>query len=281
MASYKWVRDKAIPFLKKDPNMLATKLKKELEEKYQVTIGYPTVHLGREKARQELFGTWEDSFGDLFNFKAEIELRMPGSVVEIDVVNTEEGVFFHRFFCCMKPSIDGFLNGCRPFFSIDSTALNGRWNGHLPSATALDGHNWIFPVAFGFFDGETTDNWTWFMQQLQKAIGNPPHLAISSYACKGLENAVKNVYPWAEHRECFVHLMKNFSKRFQGPTFGRMYPAARTFQPEYHEYLMNKMYAVNKNVEPWLKANHKLKWMRSKFSEAIKCDRITNNVVEV
>ena len=116
MASYKWVRDKAIPFLKKDPNMLATKLKKELEEKYQVTIGYPTVHLGREKAKQELFGTWEDSFGYLFNFKAEIELRMPGSVIEIEVVNMEEGVFFHRFFCCMKPSIDGFLNGCRPFF---------------------------------------------------------------------------------------------------------------------------------------------------------------------
>jgi hypothetical protein len=158
MASYKWVRDKAIPFLKKDPNMLATQLKKELEEKYQVTIGYSTVHLGREKAREKLFGTWEDSFGYLFNFKAEIELRMPGSVVEIEVVNTEEGVFFHRFFCCMKPSIDGFLNGCRLFLSIDSTALNGRWNRHLPSATTLDGHNWIFLFVFGFFDGETTDN---------------------------------------------------------------------------------------------------------------------------
>jgi hypothetical protein len=57
MASYKWVRDKAIPFLKKDPNMLATQLKKELEENYQVTIGYSTVHLGREKAREKLFGT--------------------------------------------------------------------------------------------------------------------------------------------------------------------------------------------------------------------------------
>ena len=32
---------------------------------------------------------------------------------------------------------------------------------------------------------------------------------------------------------------------------------------------------------PWLKANHKLKWMRSKFSETIKCDHITNNVAEV
>ena len=119
------------------------------------------------------------------------------------------------------------------------------------------------------------------MQQLQKAIGDPPHLAISSDACKGLENAVKKVFPWAEHRECFVHLMKNFSKRFQGPAFGRMYPTARTFQPEYHEYLMKKMYEVNKNVEPWLKGNHKLKWMRSQFSEAIKCDHITNNVAEV
>ena len=60
-----------------------------------------------------------------------------------------------------------------------------------------------------------------------------------------------------------------------------MYPAARTFQPDYHEYLMNKMYATNKNVEPWLKTKHKLKWTRSKFSEHIKCDHITSNVAEV
>jgi hypothetical protein len=77
-------------------------------------------------------------------------------------VNKEEGVFFYRIFCCLKPSIDGFLNGCRPFLSIDSAALNGRWSGHLSSVTTIDGHNWMFSVAFGFFDGETTDNWTWF-----------------------------------------------------------------------------------------------------------------------
>ena len=78
------------------------------------------------------------------------------------------------FFCCLKPSIDGFLNGCRPFLSINPTALSGRWDGHMPSATALDGRNQMFSVTFGFFYGEITDNWTWFMQQLQKAIRNPP-----------------------------------------------------------------------------------------------------------
>jgi len=160
---------------------------------------------------------------------------MPGNVVEIELVQKDEGVFFHSFFCYLKPSIDGFLNGCRPYLSIDSTALNGRWNGHLFSAMALDGHNWMYPVAFGFFDGETTENWTWFMRQLQKAIGNPPHLAISSDAAKSIANAIQEVYPWAEHRECCIHLMKNFRKRFQGPAFGRMYPAARTFQPQYYE----------------------------------------------
>ncbi|XP_042059580.1 uncharacterized protein LOC121804105 [Salvia splendens] len=232
-------------------------------------------------AREKLYGTWEDSFGNLFNFKAMVELKMPGSVVEIGLKETEDGVYFQRFFCCFKPSINGFLNGCRPYLSVDATALNGRWNGQLASATTLDGHNWIFPVAFGLFESETNEEWIWFMEQLKRAIGSPPHLAICSDACKGLENAVKAVFPLAEHRECFFHLMKNFSKRFQGQIFGHMYPAARTFCPIYHEHLMRKMYEAHDRVQPFLETYHRLLWMRSKFSEEIKCDYITNNIAEV
>ena len=68
----------------------------------------------------------------------------------------------------------------------------------MAAATAIDGHNWMYPLAYGFIDGETTDNWTWFMRQLHKAIGHLPVLAICSDACKGLENAVKEVFPKAE-----------------------------------------------------------------------------------
>jgi len=96
----------------------------------------------------------------LFRFKAEIELRSPGSVVEIDIVTVEGKVHFSRFFCAFKASIDGFRDGCRPYISVDSTALNGEWNGHMPAANAIDGHNWLYPIAFGFFDSETKDNWT-------------------------------------------------------------------------------------------------------------------------
>lgn len=38
------------------------------------------------------------------------------------------------------------------------------------------------------------------MRQLEKAIGHPPVLAISTHACKGLSVAVKEVFPGIEHR---------------------------------------------------------------------------------
>lgn len=76
---------------------------------------------------------------------------MPGSVTEIDVMEEGDEVYFCRFFCCFKPSIDGFLNGYRSYLSIDATKLNGRWSGDLASATGIDGHTWMYLVVFGFF----------------------------------------------------------------------------------------------------------------------------------
>ena len=102
MASYQWVGEKAIPFLKKDPNMGAKKLQYELEEKYEIKLHYSTVYAGMQIALEKMYGTWEDSFGNLFNFKAMVELKMPGSVVEIGLKETEDGVYFQRFFLLLQ-----------------------------------------------------------------------------------------------------------------------------------------------------------------------------------
>jgi hypothetical protein len=184
------------------------------------------------------------------------------------------------FFMAVKPSIDRFLNGCRPYVSIDSTFMNGKWNGQLAACTALDGHNWMFPLAFGFFASETEDNWTWFMQQLHRAIGHLQHLAICTDACKGLENAVKKVFPQAEQRECFRHLMENFKKEFHGDVFGRMWPAAKAYRVETFNYHMAKIFEAKPEVATYLSTYHNLKWMRCDFNTEIKCDYIHNNLAE-
>ena len=85
----------------------------------------------------------------MFNFKVEIELRMPESVVEIEVMNKEEGVFFHKFFWCLKPSIDGFLrphsaypeNGTIQLVFLAGTVFFSRNNSARTAFSATFSHN--------------------------------------------------------------------------------------------------------------------------------------------
>lgn len=70
---------------------------------------------------------------------------------------------FDKLFVALQPCIDGFKNGCRPYLGIDSTVLTVRYNGQLVAACALDGHNWMYPVAWGIIGSESKENWTWFM----------------------------------------------------------------------------------------------------------------------
>jgi hypothetical protein len=139
----------------------------------------------------------------------------------------------------------------------------------------------MFPLAYGFFESENKDNWIWFMEQLRKAIGVVPRLAICTDACKGLIGAVKQVFPWAEQRECFRHLMENMKKNFHGEVFAKnMQPAARAYEPGKHQYFLDKVLTASPHVQKWLEDHHNLLWARSKFSPDIKCDYINNNLAE-
>lgn len=280
MATQGWVAEQAISILQKEPTMGCKELQEKLQETYDITVSYNTVWAGKSRAEKEIYGTLKQSFQNLHNFKAEVEKRSPGSIVEVDTKVVDGKVHFHRFFMALKPSIDGFLAGCRPYLSIDFTTLNGRWRGHLAACTTLDGHNWMYPVAIGFIDGETDENWTWFMSQLNRALGPVPTLAICTDACKGLENAVKKVFPHVDQRECFRHLMANFTKKFKGDVFGRIWSAARAYRPEVFTHHMQKVLAASSRVHEYLSTYHSLKWMRCSFNANIKCDYITNNLAE-
>ena len=102
---------------------------------------------------------------------------------------------------------------------MDATALHGRFKGQLVAATAVDGHNWMFPVSYGVLEGESHESWTWFLRNLRDLIGHPQGLVIQTDACKGLETVVEAVLPGVEHRECMRHLVHNFTKKFKGNVF--------------------------------------------------------------
>jgi hypothetical protein len=88
-------------------------------------VSYKRVYAGKELAHNQLFGDWDRSFDSLYRFKAEVERSCPGSVVVIDHHTIQEKIRFNRMFFALKPCIDGFLRGCRPYLAIYSTFLTG------------------------------------------------------------------------------------------------------------------------------------------------------------
>lgn len=227
-------------------------------------------------------GGWDDSFEAVYSFKAEIEKKSPGSIVEVafDMANGKHR--FSKIFIALKPCIDGFLQGCRPYLGINSTVLTNKYRGQLVSEIRVDGHNWMFPVAYGIFGSESKENWGWFMQCLQKEIGSPQGLVISTDAGKGIDSAVTKVFNnGVEHRECMRHLVKNFQKKFHGEIFERnLLPAARAYKKDVYQKHYNAMKEASPKVMKWIEDNHKHLWARSNFTTLCKCDYVTNNIAE-
>jgi len=126
MATNHWVKDRVINWLREDPTLGPKVLKGKLEDKYCIQVSYYVVWDGWQMALDEILGGWEDIFVHVFSWKREIEKRSPGSIIEVewDVENNKRR--FSRMFVALKPCIDGFLEGCRPYLGIDSTVLTAK-----------------------------------------------------------------------------------------------------------------------------------------------------------
>ena len=281
LAKTRWLADAIIDSLRETPSLGPTALIKEISEKFEITIPYMRMFYAKEMALDRINGPWNESFQLLYTFKAEVEMASPGSVVAIDKHTFQyklksgkimQKECFRRAFVCFKACWKGFLDGCRPYLAVDATTLHGRFKGQLVAATAIDGHNWMFPVAYGVLEVESEESWTWFLQNLRDLIGHPPGLTIHTDACKGLESAVEAVFPGVEHRECMRHLVQNFTKKFKGVSY--------TSSIRKHRFHLDVLYKQKPGVKEYLDEHHGRVWSRSQFNEICKVDYVTSNLAE-
>jgi hypothetical protein len=136
MASQSWVADRLTDWLKKNPKKGPKAVKEKLEGDYGIKIKYSKAYSVLQLALQQIHGKYEESFKLLFNWKAQMEITCPGSLIEIDVKKVGKAgkrKRFKRIFVVLKPCVDGFVAECRPFIGVDASSLNGKYTGQLAS----------------------------------------------------------------------------------------------------------------------------------------------------
>ncbi|CAL5440549.1 unnamed protein product [Camellia sinensis] len=146
-----------------------------MKDGYGLDISYRVAWLGVEKARNEVFGDHAMSFDQLRWYSDAVMENNPHSYINLDFDQQTER--FVRYFIAFRACIDGF-NGCRPLLFLDGTFLKGRFKGTLLAATAKDGNQGLFPVAFAIVDSENSSNWEWFLRHLAQVVDGGRNLTF-------------------------------------------------------------------------------------------------------
>ena len=119
------------------------------------------------------------------------------------------------------------------------------------------------------------------MQRLRDAIGSPLGLAICTDAGQAVMAGVKEVFSSAEHRECMLHLVTNFKKRYTGKVFeDHLWAAAYSWSPYIFEKNWSAMDEANPEAMDYIRKHHSKIWTRSQFWTHCKVDYVTNNLAE-
>ena len=99
---------------------------------------------------------------------------------------------------------------------------------------------------------------------------------------KGIENALKVVYPNYYHGLCMYHISQNIkAKKFgqENQILSAFYLAAKKYLPSIFEYYMTELEIINIRVVEYLSEIEVERWARCKFS-VTRYNIMTTNIVE-
>nr|XP_043628251.1 uncharacterized protein LOC122599755 [Erigeron canadensis]XP_043628252.1 uncharacterized protein LOC122599755 [Erigeron canadensis] len=214
-ATRTWVAGVIKEKLKVSPNYKPKDIVTDIKEQYGVQLNYFQAWRGKEIAKEQLQGSYKEAYGQLPLFCERIMASNPGSLATF---TTKDDSTFHRLFVSFHASICGFQQGCRPLLFLGSIPLKSKYQGTLLAATAPDGDDDVFPVAFAVVDTISDDNWLWFLHQLKAALTTCHDLTIIADTENGLRESVSEVFQDESvyHAYCLRCLSEQLIREFKG-----------------------------------------------------------------
>ncbi|KAM7477236.1 hypothetical protein LguiB_024479 [Lonicera macranthoides] len=203
--------------LKDSPSQKPKEIANAIFQDFGMELNYAQVWRGITDAKEELQGSYKDSYNHLPWLCEKIVETNPSSVVNL---KTDDNRRFQSLFVSFSASINGFQKGCRPILFLETTSLRSKFQETLLLAIAVDGNDGFFPVAFAIVDIENEGNWRWFLEQLKLAISTSQSITFVSDRDKNLKKDVLEVFENANYGYSVYHLMESFKKNLKGPFNG-------------------------------------------------------------
>ena len=168
----------------------------------------------------------------------------------------------------LRGSIKRFSSFIRSVIAVDGTTLKHKYSMYLYIASALDGNVKKFSIAFGIGDGENESAYTWFFRCFKECVGEIDNLVFVINRHKGVENALKVVYPNNHHGLCMYHISQNLkAKKFahNDSILPPFYLAAKAYLPNKFDHYMDQLECVSIKAVHYLQEIDGERWARSKF----------------
>ncbi|KAM0969299.1 hypothetical protein COP2_017957 [Malus domestica] len=199
------------------PHLKPKELAKIIRQDFGIAVNYTHVWRAVEDAKERLLGSYKEAYDHLPRFCEKMTEANLGSSIKLFTGDERR---FQHLFVCFHASIHGFQNGCRPILFLDAASLKSRYHETFLAATALDGDDGLFPVAFAIVDTESDDKWRWFLEQLRSVLATSQSLTFVSDREKGLKKSVLEVFENAHHGYSMHHLLQSFKRNLNGPYHG-------------------------------------------------------------
>ncbi|KAK4844540.1 hypothetical protein QYF36_021423 [Acer negundo] len=133
--------------------------------------------------------------------------------------------------------------------------------GTMFVATAQDGNEHMFPIAFGYGDSKNNLSWEWFLECLRGALGNIDDLVFISDRHASIEAGISKVFPYATHTICCWHFGENMKKRFHKKDVADiMNDAARSYSELKYNRHMEELRKLHKAAFDYAIAADLQKW---------------------
>ncbi|XP_057485975.1 uncharacterized protein LOC130772270 isoform X2 [Actinidia eriantha] len=271
--------------LKVSPNYKPKDIASYIKREYGIQLNYTQAWRAKEMAREQLQGSYKEAYTQLPYFCERIMETNPGSIATF---STKEDSSFHRLFISFHASISGFQQGCRPLLFLDSTQLYSKYQGTLLAATAADGDDGVFPVAFAVVDSETNENWHWFLLELKSAVSTSRPITFVADFEKGLRESLREIFDNCQHGYCLRYLAEKFDNDLTGQFSHEarrlmvqdFYAAAYAYKLESFERCTENIKSISLEAYDWVIRSEPERWANAFFGGA-RYNHITSNFGEL